>query len=262
MSATSVAGGAVAEPPTAVYACRLGDDALIYAQRTGEWITRAPQLEEDVALANIALDLLGQARMLLSYAGELEGRGRDEDALAYFRDERDFSNVVLVEQPRGDFAETMARLLLVSTYLRELYGRLADSTDQHLGAIAAKGVKEVTYHAAHAREWVLRLGDGTEESHKRMQAGLDRVWPYRAELFEGDELEKTLVAEGVAVDRADIRPAWEASIAEVVAEATLQLPDAHLVRPTYGRRGIHSEAMGFLLAEMQYLARSHPGATW
>ncbi|MGH3489195.1 MAG: 1,2-phenylacetyl-CoA epoxidase subunit PaaC, partial [Actinopolymorphaceae bacterium] len=209
-TATADASGAVTAPDVAVYACRLGDDALILAHRLGEWITRAPQLEEDVALANIGLDLLGQARLLLSYTGKCEGKGRDEDALAYLRDERAFGNVILVEQPRGDFAVTMARLLVFSAYQLELYQRLTASADDTLAAIAAKAVKEVAYHRDHATQWVLRLGDGTPESHARMQAGLDTVWPCVDELFEADAFERTLVAEGVAVDRAALRPDFDA----------------------------------------------------
>jgi ring-1,2-phenylacetyl-CoA epoxidase subunit PaaC len=259
---TALTCGPVAEPASAVYACRLGDDALILAHRLGEWITRAPQLEEDVALANIGLDLLGQARLLLSYAGECEGKGRDEDALAYLRDERAFGNVILVEQPRGDFAVTMARLLVFSAYQFELYRRLTASADDTLAAIAAKAVKEVAYHRDHATQWVLRLGDGTPESHARMQAGLDTVWPCVDELFEADALERTLVAEGVAVDRAALRPDFDAHIERIVREATLRIPEVRGTPVTGGRQGIHSEAMGFLLAELQHLVRSHPGAVW
>jgi ring-1,2-phenylacetyl-CoA epoxidase subunit PaaC len=243
------------------YVLALADDALIAAQRLGEWIASAPELEEDVALANIGLDLLGQARSLLTHAGELEREGRDEDALAYLRDERDFSNVQLVERENGDFAVAMARLLLLSTYLHELWSALRASTDPMLAAIAAKAVKEVDYHVDHARMWVLRLGDGTEESHQRMQAGLDAEWPFAAELFDDSHVDPALVESGVAVDPALLREAWQMRVSAVIDEATLTIPD---VRPavTGGRRGIHTEQMGYLLAEMQHLARSHPGATW
>jgi ring-1,2-phenylacetyl-CoA epoxidase subunit PaaC len=249
-------------PDTVTYALRLGDDALILAQRLGEWIARAPQLEEDVALANIALDLLGQARMLLGYAGELEGRGRGEDDFAYLRDEREFSNVQLVEQPVGDFAATMARLLVFSTYQYELYDRLRLSRDETLAAIAAKAVKEVDYHRDHATQWTLRLGDGTPDSHIRMRDGLDAVWTYVEELFEMDDLERTLVDAGVAVDRTSLRPGWEAYVGDVLDRATLSMPSSTRTPATGGRRGIHTEAMGYLLAEMQHLVRSHPGASW
>lgn len=261
-SPPAAAEGALAEPPIARYAGRLGDDALVFAQRLGEWITRAPQLEEDVALANVGLDLLGQARMLLSYAGEVEGRGRSEDDLAYGRDERDFRNVQLVEQPVGDFAETMARLLVFSSYQRELYHGLVYSADSTLAAIAGKATKEVAYHRDHATQWVLRLGDGTPESHERMQAGLTRVWPYVDELFETDELTGSLAAADIGVDPAGLRPAWQAHVDDVLSRATLTVPVLMRTPATGGRRGVHTEAMGYLLAEMQYLVRSHPGASW
>lgn len=245
----------------AAYTLRLADDALVLAQRMGEWITAAPQLEEDVALANLGLDLLGQARSLLAYAGELDGTGRNEDDLAYFRDERAFTNAQLCELPNGDFAVSMARLLVFSAYQRELYERLTASTDPMLAAIAAKAVKEVDYHRDHATQWVLRLGDGTAESHRRMQAGLGVVWPYIGELFESDDLTQTVAAGGRGVDPAQLRPAVDAYLDEVLVEATLQPPDTGY-QHTGGRRGVHTEHLGYLLAEMQHLARSHPGATW
>ncbi len=240
---------------------RLADDALVYAQRLGGWIASAPQLEEDVALGNIALDQLGQARSLLSYAGELEGAGRDEDALAYLRDEREFVNAHIFELERGDFGFTIARMLVVSSYQLELYTRLQASTDETLAAIAAKAVKEVDYHRDHATHWALRLGDGTEESHRRLQRGLDDVWPYFGELFESDELATSLAAEGVAVDLSDLQEPVLSYVAATMAEATIDAPETSL-RHTGGRRGIHTEQMGYLLAEMQHLARSHPGASW
>ena len=248
--------------PVGTYALRLGDDALVLSHRLTEWVTNAPQLEEDVALGNIALDLLGQARTLLMYAGEVEGAGRSEDDLAYLREERDFLNVQLVERPNEDFAVSMARQLLFSTYQLALYDRLQDSADEMLAAVAAKAVKEVDYHRDHATQWVLRLGDGTDESHRRMQAGLERVWPYVDELFETDDLEQSLVASGVAVDASTLRGGWDAYVDGVLAEATLQRPEGLRTPPTGGRRGIHTEPMGYLLAEMQHLHRSHPGATW
>jgi ring-1,2-phenylacetyl-CoA epoxidase subunit PaaC len=243
------------------YALRLADDALILAQRMGEWIAAAPQLEEDVALANIGLDLLGQARSLLTYAGAAEGRGRDEDDLAYFRDERDFTNLALCEVDNGDFAVTMARLLVFSTYQCELYERLSASTDESLAAIAAKAFKEVTYHRDHATQWVLRLGAGTEESHLRMQAGLESIWPYVEEVFESDELSTSLAERGVGVDPAELRDPVLNHLDRVLKQATLSRPESS-VSHTGGRRGIHTESMGYLLAEMQHLARSHPGASW
>jgi ring-1,2-phenylacetyl-CoA epoxidase subunit PaaC len=243
------------------YTLRLADDALVLAQRTGEWIAAAPQLEEDMALANIALDLLGQARGLLSYAGATEGAGRDEDALAYLRDERDFTNAQLVELPNGDFGRTIARLLVFSAYQVELHTQLAESADPTLAAVAAKAVKEVYYHRDHAAQWTLRLGDGTDESRSRMQAGLDDVWPYVDELFADDELTSRLAADGVAVLPSRLRAGFDGFMAPLVERATLSVPQSR-VRHTGGRSGVHTEHMGHLLAQMQYLARSHAGATW
>jgi len=252
------------EPPVdqtalALYVLGLGDDALILAQRLGEWITRAPQIEEDIALGNIALDLLGQARTLLSYAGDIEGGGRDEDDLAFLRDEREFHNVQLVEIGNGDFAVTMARQLIFSAYQYELYSALLTSTDQTLSALAAKAVKEVDYHRDHAAQWVLRLGDGTPESHDRMQAGLDRVWPYVEEIFDSTDVVTALP--GIAAEPAALRPVWAGYVENVIAEATLTLPTPKW-RSRGGRTGYHSENLGHLLPEMQNLHRSHPGATW
>jgi ring-1,2-phenylacetyl-CoA epoxidase subunit PaaC len=246
-------------PPLVTYALALGDDALILAQRLGEWVAHAPQIEEDVALANIALDLLGQARTLLAYAGTVEGAGRDEDDLAYLRDDRDFRNVQLVEIPNGDFAVTMARQLAFSAYQFELYTALTSSADPTLAGLAGKAVKEVAYHRDHAAQWVLRLGDGTELSHARMQAGLDQVWPYVDELF--DPAEPTGQLPGVAADPPTLRQAWEAYVSEVLTEATCHQPEPRW-RSRGGRDGLHTEHLGHLLAEMQHLHRSHPGATW
>jgi ring-1,2-phenylacetyl-CoA epoxidase subunit PaaC len=239
------------------YALGLADDALVSAQRVGWWISRAPELEEDVALANIGLDQLGQARTLLSYAGELEGEGRTEDDLAYLRDDREFRNVKLVERPMTDFGVAMARLLIFSTYQLHLYRALATTGDETLAAIAAKAVKEVAYHVDHAAHWVRRLGDGTDESHARMQAALDAEWPFVEELFSA--VDASLA--GVVADPGALRDGVLADVRRVVAEATLTMPD---VAPALGggRQGLHTEHLGFLLAEMQHLHRSHPGATW
>ena len=256
---TSPAAGTRTLPPLAAYALALGDDALILAQRLGEWVARAPQLEEDIALANIALDLLGQARTLLSYAGAVEDAGRDEDDLAYLRDDRDFRNVQLVELPNGDFAVTMARQLVFSAYQYELYTALLDSADLTVAGLAGKAVKEVAYHRDHATQWVLRLGDGTPLSHARMQAGLDHIWPYVAELFDAGDTAAQLP--GVAADPAALRPAWEQYVTPVLDEATLRLPEPRW-RSRGGRSGLHTEYLGHLLAEMQHLHRSHPGASW
>ncbi|MBZ5741096.1 1,2-phenylacetyl-CoA epoxidase subunit PaaC [Nocardioides mangrovi] len=231
----------------------LADDALVSAQRMGWWISRAPELEEDLALANIGLDQLGQARALLTYAGELEGTGRTEDDLAYLRDDRDFRNVWLVERPQTDFGVTIARLLVFATWQSELYAALASSADLTLAGVAGKAVKEVAYHVDHARLWTLRLGDGTEESHRRMQDALDAEWPYVEELFVADP--------DAPIDPATLRDAVLGRVGEVVAAATLTVPE---VAPSVGggRRGLHTEHLGHLLAGMQHLHRSHPGVTW
>ncbi|WP_067438279.1 1,2-phenylacetyl-CoA epoxidase subunit PaaC [Nocardioides jensenii] len=245
--------------PRTTYFLALADDALISSQRLGWWISRAPQIEEDVAMANIGLDQLGQARALLSLAGAADGRS--EDDLAFLRDERDFRNVCLVEREQTDFGVAMARLLVFSTWQHELYAALAHSSDAMLAAISAKAVKETAYHVDHAAHWVRRLGDGTDESHTRVQAAVEAEWPWRDELFDTDFLDPDLVADGTAVDPATLRDPVEQRLGTVLHEATLTVPQA---RPAYskGRLGRHTEAMGFLLAEMQHLHRSHPGVTW
>ncbi len=235
------------------YLLGLGDDALVAAQRLGEWVAAAPELEEDVALANIALDQLGAARLLLTYAGELEGAGRDEDALAYLRDDRDFRNCLLVELPNGDFAVTMAKLLFLSAYQLPLYAALSGCADERRAAIAGKARKEVAYHLDHASLWTVRRGDGTEESHRRMQAAVDELWPYTVELFEADP--------AAPVDPAGLRAAFLAGVEPVLERATLDRP-ADGWGPTGGRAGLHTEHLSYLLAEMQVLHRAHPGARW
>jgi ring-1,2-phenylacetyl-CoA epoxidase subunit PaaC len=232
------------------YLLSLADDALLAAQRLSEWCSRAPEMEEDIALANIALDQLGVARQLLTYAGEVEGLGRDEDALAYRRDDRDFRNVQLVELDNGDFAVTMAKLLFLSAYQLPLYDALSEASDERLAGIAAKARKESAYHLDHSSLWTVRLGDGTDESHLRMQAALDRVWPYTHELFEP--------VEGALVEPASLRAPWLSTVDTVLAGATLTRP-ADGWRPTGGRRGVHTEALSLLLAEMQVLHRGPPG---
>jgi ring-1,2-phenylacetyl-CoA epoxidase subunit PaaC len=241
-----------------VYTLRLGDDALIAAQRTAEWIAAAPQLEEDVALGNIGLDQLGQARSLLQYAGQVEGADRSEDDLAYFRDERDFLNLQLCELPNGDFAHAMARLLYFASYQHLLYEELRGSADEMLAGVAGKAVKEVAYHVDHATQWVLRLGDGTDESHRRMQEGLETLWPYTAEMFESDDLVRRLA---VAVDPSTLQAEWERRVMAVIDESTCSWPSASY-QHSGGRAGRHTEHLGYLLAELQHVARSHPGATW
>jgi ring-1,2-phenylacetyl-CoA epoxidase subunit PaaC len=248
-------------PDLRTYALGLGDDALVLAQRLAGWSARAPEIEEDIALANLALDLLGQARALLTYAGSLETPVRTEDELAYLRDEREFTNLLLVEQDNGDFAKTIARQLLFSSYQLELYRGLTSSRDETLAGVAAKAVKEVAYHRDHAATWALRLGDGTEESHRRFQTAVDGLWPFTAELFAAREPDLTLAAAGLGVDASTLRPAWDSYVSGVLAEATVTRPEGG---PEYGggRDGLHTEGFGFLLAEMQHLARSHPEATW
>jgi ring-1,2-phenylacetyl-CoA epoxidase subunit PaaC len=242
-------------------ALALGDDCLVLSHRLAEWTTHAPELEEEVALANLALDLLGQARSLLSLAGEAEGRGRDEDQLAYWRDDRDFRNLLLVEQPNGDFAVTMTRQLLFSAYQELLYDRMSLGTEPRLAAIAAKGVMEARYHLEHARLWVQRMGGGTEESHGRMRRALDLLWPFTNELFEPTEAWDRVADQGALPPLSSIEGPWRKTIQS-------QLESSHLETPEFsawqsgGRRGSHSEHLGHLLAEMQHLHRSHPNATW
>ena len=238
------------------YVLGLADDALISTQRLGWWIGRAPELEEDVALANIALDQLGQARFLLSYAGEVEGQGRDEDALAYWRDDREFRNVHLVERPQTDFGVTIVRLLVLATYQAELYARLVESTDLTLVGVAAKAVKEVAYHCDHAEQWVVRLGLGTSESRARVGAALVDEWPYVEELFAPFGVDVA-----GAIDHSTLREPVLARLNTALERADLAVPDVVAARGG-GRQGLHTEHLGPLLAEMQHLARSHPGASW
>jgi ring-1,2-phenylacetyl-CoA epoxidase subunit PaaC len=256
-----VSRGDAVTTPLFDYALRLADDALLLGHRLSEWCGRAPTLEEDLALANIGLDLIGQARQLYAYAGEVEGTGRDEDRLAYLRQDREYRNLLLVELPNGDFAFTIVRQLLHAAFMVPFWERLQASRDQILAAIAARSLKEARYHLRHAAEWVIRLGDGTEESRDRAGAALDELWPWTGELFEQDAAERALVEAGIAVDRVALRPAWDATVDEVLAEATLARPPDGWMQ-TGGRRGLHTEHLGYLLAELQHLQRSHPGATW
>ncbi|WP_201517031.1 1,2-phenylacetyl-CoA epoxidase subunit PaaC [Gulosibacter hominis] len=251
--------GVKASEDVAQYALRLGDDALILGQQLSWWISRAPELEEDIALGNVALDLIGHARVLLTYAGT--AWSKTEDDLAYFREEEEFRSLHLVELPNGDFGQTIARQLIYSAYAYELYTRLAglETGDETLRAIAVKAAKELDYHFDHAEQWSLRLGIGTEEANRRLQAGLDYCWPYIDELFEDDELHDRL--EGVAVRPSTLREPVMAGITDIIERAGLQVPDVKQA-VTGGRRGEHREHLGYLLAEMQVLARKHPGATW
>jgi ring-1,2-phenylacetyl-CoA epoxidase subunit PaaC len=243
------------------YTLALADDALILGHRLSEWIGHAPLLEEELALGNIALDLIGEARALYAYAGTLDGKGRDEDGLAYRRDADGFRNLLLVEQPNGDFALTIARQVLYSALMHPFWRALAGSRDETLAAIAAKAEKESAYHLRHAGEWLIRLGDGTEESHRRAQDAVDELWPYTGEMFATDAATEALVAEGIAVDVARLRPEWEKTVADLLARATLTRPADGWMQEG-GRHGHHSEHLGHLLAEMQYLQRAYPGAVW
>jgi ring-1,2-phenylacetyl-CoA epoxidase subunit PaaC len=233
------------------------DDALVLGHRLSQWTGHAPMLEEELALANIALDLIGQARALYALAGEAEGAGHGEDDFAYLRDSRDFRNLLIVEQPNGDFAVTIARQFLYTAFVDPWWRATMRSTDPRLAAIAAKAEKESAYHLRHAAEWLIRLGDGTEESHRRAEAAISDMWPYTGEMF--DALDPALA--GVCADPAMLRAAWEANVDKVFAQATLARPtDGWMQRG--GRAGRHGESFGHMIAEMQHIARSHPGATW
>lgn len=243
------------------YVVRHADDCLVLAQRLGEWSSRAHELEEDIALTNIALDLLGQARHLYSLAGVREGMGRVEDDFAFFRSEREFSNLLLVEQPNGDFAFTMARQFFFDAYQLPLWQGLASSSDLELAGIAAKAAKETAYHLRHSSTWIRRLGDGTPESHTRMQRAVDSLWRFTGELTTGDDLDRGMAAEGIGVDPETLSPRWTNTVHAVLGEATLTVPGDPFQR-TGGRAGHHTEHLGFLLAELQIVPRSHPGLTW
>jgi ring-1,2-phenylacetyl-CoA epoxidase subunit PaaC len=261
---TSIPAG-VDRSALATYCLMLGDDALIMSHRLQEWCTNAPELEDEVALANIGLDLLGQARLLLTRAGKADDRERGEDYYAFFRADNEFRNVRLAELPPGDFGQLIAVLLVFSTWRLALLERLTTSRDSALAAIAAKGVKEVTYHRDYAAQWTVRLGDGTEYSHQRMQAGLDAIWPYVGELLTAHEVERRMAETGVGVDPATMREEFNGVLTHVLSAATVPVPDvASLpgVSGRTGRDGLHTEAMGYLLAELQSVARAHPEATW
>jgi ring-1,2-phenylacetyl-CoA epoxidase subunit PaaC len=243
------------------YVLRLGDLSLVLGQRLGEWVGHSPALEEDLGLANIALDMIGQARLLLSYAGEVEGRGRGEDEIAFLREHGEYLNAILVEQPNGDFGQTIVRQVLIDVFQLELYERMTGSTDERLAAIAAKSVKEIRYHLRYSSGWLVRLGDGTTESHARVQSALEALWPYTVELFAEDDLDGAMADQGVAPRLSEVQAAWAQRIDDILAEATLQRPRD---RPHtwHGKRGQHSEHLGYLLAEMQHVQRTYPGARW
>ena len=257
-----VARGTLPDGPALLtWLLRAADDNLVLAQRLGELIAAMPELEEDIAVANLALDHLGQARNLYQYASELDPSGRTEDDLAMLRSEREFLNAVLVEQPNGDFATTMVRQLLVDAYQVPLYGALAHSTDERIAGIGAKAVKEARYHLEHSSGWVVTLGDGTAESHRRTQAAVDELWPFRTDLFAVDEVEAELAAAGVVPSPAELRPGYDETVAAVLAEANLTVPDDPYDR-VGGRTGFHTAHLGHLLPEMQWLYRSDPQAQW
>lgn len=252
------------------YVLRLADTCLILAQRLGEWCGHAPVLEEDIALTNMALDLIGQSRALFTRAGQLEGQGRDEDQLAFLRIERDYLNLTLVELPnslpgarhgRGDFAFTVLRNFVMATWFKQLWQRLLDSGDAEFAAIAGKALKESRYHQQHSADWVVRLGDGTEESSRRMQDALTLMWPYVAEMFENDAIDDVASASGLGPRWSDVRDDWQTEVSSVLTAAGLETPKVTAFRST-GRVGRHSEHMGFILAELQYLQRAYPGGVW
>ncbi len=247
--------------PLPEYVLRLGDSSLVLGQRLSEWCGHAPVLEEDIALANTALDLIGQARLLLTRAGQMEGAGRDEDALAFLRDPQAFRNVTLVELPNADFARTVLRNLLFCAFQAQLWEGMRASCDAELAAIAAKSAKETRYHVEHAADWCVRLGDGTAESHQRMQQALDWLWPYTAELFTTDAVDQAASGAGLGPAWSSLEAGWQAAVRPVLEEATLAVPAPTPFRST-GKGGVHSEHLGHLLAVMQVLPRSHPGARW
>lgn len=265
---TQVAGAVAAGPTAGIvehplfeYLCRVGDDRAVLGHRISEWCGHAPILEEDIALANVALDLIGQASAFLKLAGEVEGKGRDQDALAYLRDEYEYRNVQLVELPKGDFAFTIVRAWLFDVFDVLFLTRLAKSSHETVAGIAAKALKEAQYHLRHSAGWVVRLGDGTDESHARMQAALDEVWAFTGELFVMDDVDREMVAQGIGVDVEALHTPWDLTVRETLAQATLHVPaDTRVVRG--GRQGRHTESLGHMLAEMQILPRSYPGGKW
>jgi ring-1,2-phenylacetyl-CoA epoxidase subunit PaaC len=244
------------------YLLRLADNGLVLSQRLSEWCGKGPALEEDMALTNVALDLIGQARFWFSYAGEIEGAGRDEDKLAFLRDAHAFRNVLLVEQPNGNYADTLARQFYFDTWHFLLLQRLAVSTDSRVAAIADKALKEVGYHVRRSTDLIVRLGDGTQRSHDMMQAAIDDLWMYTNELFQADAIDEAMAAQGVGPDLASLREPWLNHVCKVLEEATLKLPPMNAWMQKGGKQGVHSEHLGYLLAEMQFLQRAYPGAQW
>ncbi|NGP75834.1 phenylacetate-CoA oxygenase subunit PaaC [Balneolaceae bacterium YR4-1] len=244
------------------YLIRLADDRLILGHRLSEWCGHGPILEEDIALANVALDDIGHSAALYEYAAEVEGEGRHRDDIVYFRDDVDYRNVKMVELPKGDFGFTIARQLLFSAFSYFLYERLKDAEDEQFSGMIDKHLKEIKYHLRHSREWTLRLGDGTEESHDRIQAAFNELWTYTDALFYMDEVDELLIEKGIAVDLNDFKDEWKQLVTDVLEEATLEVPDFDQFMQSGGRKGLHTEHLGHLLAEMQHLRRSYPDATW
>lgn len=243
------------------YLLRLGDDSLILGHRLSEWCGHGPILEEDIALTNLSLDLIGQATAIFEYAGKVEGKGRSEDDLAFLRFDKDYRNLLLVERPNGDFGVTIMRQFLFDAYRKPLFERLVNSSDEMIAAIAAKSLKETKYHLKHSSEWVIRLGDGTEESHNRMQDALNDLWKYAAELFYEDEVDARLKASGVLPDMDSLKSEWEQTVTAVLEEATLKIPENNW-KQEGGRKGLHTEHLGYILAELQYMQRAYPNMEW
>ena len=258
MATTSIS---YAETPLLNLVLRRADDALILGHRLSEWCGHAPMVEEDIALANIALDLVGQARSLYNYAARVEGSGLTEDHFAYRREQHQYRNCLLVEEPNGDFAATIVRQVLFSAFMDLYWREMMNSRDETLAAIAAKAEKETAYHLRHSGEWLIRLGDGTDESHERAQAALDELWAYSGELFETDEVEQALVQSGIAPDTRHLEQTWKQRTEPILREATLNIPTTPFMQ-TGGRSGRHTEHLGYILADLQYLQRTHPEAVW
>jgi len=243
------------------YVIRLGDDSLIIGHRLSEWCGHGPVLEEDIAMTNLSLDFIGQTASLLKYAGEVEGKGRTEDDLAYLRYDREYKNTLLVEQPNGDFGMTMMRQFLFDAYRKLLFERLVNAKDETIAAIAAKSLKETKYHFKHSSEWIIRLGDGTEESNQRVQDSLDTLWRYASELFYADAVDAELIEAGTIPSMEGLEEEWKKSVGEVLSEATLTIPTNNW-KQGGGRKGMHSEHLGYILSELQYMQRAYPGLEW
>ncbi len=244
------------------YAAQIGDNGLIIGHRMSEWCFRAPSIEMEMALMNCALDLIGQARELYTYAAKLDGTGKTEDDFAYLRDEKDFRNLLLAEVPNGDWGDTIVRLFFMSAYNKLFFTALTKSTDAELAAIGAKSLKEVTYHLRFSCEWLIRLGDGTEESHERAQKSVNDLWAYTGELFTMTDGEKMLLEEGIAVDTAALKPEWDQIVTDVLTQATLSRPENNWAHKGGKAEGIHTESFGYIIADMQFMQRRYPGCSW